>query len=72
MAGGAAVTVMTKSGTNDAAGARRSSSTTATSWNANTYFNNANGLTKPPVTSSIYGATLGGPIVKNRLFYFGS
>ncbi len=71
MAGGAAIAVVTKSGTNNLKGSAfifRNED----AWNANTFFNNANKLTKPPVTASIYGGTLGGPIVKNRLFYFGS
>jgi hypothetical protein len=71
MAGGAAIAVVTKSGTNNLRGSAFIFHN-RDDWNANTYFNNANGLTKPEVTNSIYGGTLGGPIVKNRLFYFGS
>ncbi len=71
MAGGAAIAVVTKSGTNNLRGSAFIFHN-RDDWNANTYFNNANGLTKPPVTNSIYGGTVGGPIVKNRLFYFGS
>jgi hypothetical protein len=71
MAGGAAIAVVTKSGTNNLRGSAFIFHN-RDEWNANTFFNNANKLTKPPVTNSIYGGTLGGPIVKNRLFYFGS
>ncbi len=71
MAGGAAIAVVTKSGTNNLRGSAFLFHN-RDDWNANTFFNNANGLSKPPVTNSIYGGTLGGPIVKNRLFYFGS
>jgi hypothetical protein len=70
MAGGAAVTVLTKSGTNEFHGSgfflRNQDE-----FNANTFANNANGLTKPDQGTSIYGGTVGGPIVKNRLFFFG-
>jgi hypothetical protein len=71
MAAGAAVTVVTKSGTNDIRGSAfflRNSE----GLNANTFFNNANNLPKPNLSNSIYGGTLGGPVVKNKLFFFGS
>jgi hypothetical protein len=70
MAGGAAVTVITKSGTNQLHGSgfflRNQDEL-----NANTFQNNAAGVAKPNLSSSIYGGTLGGPIVKNKLFFFG-
>lgn len=71
MAGGAASTVITKSGTNTLRGSgfwfgNRDE------FNANSLFNNANNLPKSPLTRDIYGGTVGGPIVKNKLFYFGS
>ena len=71
MAGGAAIGVVTKSGTNVLKGSAFLFHNTA-DWNANTFFNNANSLAKPKGTQSIYGGTVGGPVVKNRLFYFGS
>ena len=71
MAGGAAATVVTKSGTNEVRG--------SAFWfrnndklNANSFFNNAFGRAKDPLTRNIYGGTVGGPIVRNKLFYFGS
>jgi hypothetical protein len=71
MAAGAAVTVVTKSGTNELHGSafffRQQED-----WNANTFNNNANELPKPDLSNNIYGGTLGGPIVKNKLFFFGS
>jgi hypothetical protein len=71
MAGGAAVAVVTKSGTNNLKGSAFFFNN-RDDWNANTFFNNANRLAKPKVENRIWGGTLGGPIVKNRLFYFGS
>jgi hypothetical protein len=71
MAAGAAVTVVTKSGTNKFHGSTwffRNQD----EFNANTFFNNANNLTRPPTTNSIYGGTLGGPIKQNKLFFFGA
>lgn len=71
MAGGAATTVITKSGTNQLRGSgflfRNQEE-----WNSNSYFNNAFGLEKPPLSRNIYGGTVGGPILRNRLFYFAS
>jgi len=72
MAGGAAVTVITKSGTNNFRGS------------ALEYFNNEKLNAKPyffgvgaapdklPVKTNNYGATLGGPIRRDKLFFFGS
>jgi hypothetical protein len=71
MAGGAAATLITKSGTNELRG--------SAFWfnnrdalNANSFFNNANQLPKQPIDRHIYGGTVGGPVVRNRVFYFGS
>ncbi|HYO84707.1 MAG TPA: TonB-dependent receptor [Bryobacteraceae bacterium] len=68
MAGGAAITVITKSGTNDLHGS---------AWE---YHNNQRMRArsffmrpeqeKPRDTLNIFGATIGGPVVKNKLFYF--
>ena len=70
MAGGAAVTVITKSGTNQLHGS-------AFEFNNNQHMNARNffqpaGVDKPLSIYNNFGATLGGPIVKNKLFYFGS
>jgi len=67
-AGGAAITVITKTGTNDLHGS---------AWEyhnnqrlrARNFFQPAN-VEKPRDTLNIFGGTIGGPIVKNRLFYF--
>lgn len=70
MAGGAAVTVATKSGTNEFHGA------------AFEYFDNQSlrtrnyflpaGIDKATSVFNIFGGTLGGPIKKDKLFFFGS
>ncbi len=38
--------------------------------NASEYFANANGLKKPALRRNDYGFSLGGPIIKERLFFF--
>jgi hypothetical protein len=38
--------------------------------NANEFFANAAGIKRPPFTQNQYGATLGGPAVKEKLFFF--
>jgi hypothetical protein len=71
MAAGAAVTVVTKSGTNEVRGSAfffRAQD----EFNANTFNNNANNLPKNDLSNNIFGGTLGGPIVKNKLFFFGA
>jgi len=71
MAGGAAQTVVTKSGTNEFRG--------SAFWfyngdklNANSFFNNAGALPRTPLSRNTYGGTLGGPIKKDKLFFFAS
>ena len=71
MAAGSSTTVVTKSGTNELRGSAFGFYN-SDKLNANSLSNNANGLAKPPLSHSIYGGTIGGPIVKNRFFYFGS
>lgn len=70
MAGGAAVTVVTKSGTNDLHGS-------AFEFHDNQHLKSRNFFQAPNVDKPLsiynnYGLTFGGPIVKNKLFYFGS
>lgn len=68
---GAVVNVSIKSGTNQIRGSgwyfNRDASLAAKSWNANTF-----GLRKDDLAWHQAGATFGGPIAQNRLFYFGS
>lgn len=71
MAAGAAQTVVTKSGTNQFHGSGF--------WfyngdtlNANSFFNNANALPRTPLNRQTYGGTFGGPIKRDKLFFFAS
>jgi Carboxypeptidase regulatory-like domain len=73
MAGGAAITVITKSGTNEFRGSAFEFFNDET-LNARPYFF-GNAAAKPeklPIDSNIFGGTLGGPIKRNRVFFFGS
>ncbi len=71
MAAGAAQTVITKSGTNTLKGSAFYF-LNKDSLNANTYYNAYFDLPKPKADQKTFGATLGGPILKNKLFFFGS
>ena len=64
-AGGAAITVVTKSGTNKLHGSAFAFYNNQ-NFNAKPYFATA----KPDASSHIDGVTLGGPIMKNKLFFF--
>jgi hypothetical protein len=68
---GALVELSTRSGTNRLRGSvfefLRDKS-----MNANDPFNNAAGREKPPFRMNQYGGTLGGPIIRNKTFYFGA
>ncbi len=66
---GAQISLVTKSGSNDWHGAlflaNRNTATTA-----NDFFNNRIGLARPVLIRNTYGGALGGPIVKDKLFFF--
>ena len=67
---GALVNSTIKSGTNEFHGNGfeywRDSSLAANSWD-----NNRGGARKPELSQHIFGATIGGPIIQNKLFFFG-
>src|SRR5437867_607082 len=68
---GANVNIITKSGSNDFHGSvfeffRNEA------LNANDFFFNRNGLKKPVVRQNQYGGTIGGPLKRDKLFFFGS
>jgi Carboxypeptidase regulatory-like domain/TonB dependent receptor-like, beta-barrel len=72
MAGGAAITVITKSGTNEFKGSAFEFFNNE-KLNARPYFFGTG--TKPdklPIDRNIFGGTVGGPIRKNRVFFFAS
>ena len=68
MAGGAAITVSTKSGTNDRHGSAFAFHDNSRFGAKNFFFRD---LKTPKGLLNIDGFTLGGPIRKNKLFYFG-
>jgi hypothetical protein len=67
--GGGIISVVTKSGTNQLHGSLfdylRNDA-----FNANTYFGNLNGQPRPALKRNQFGGTFGGPVLKDRLFYF--
>jgi hypothetical protein len=72
MAGGAAVTVITKSGTNAFKGSGFEFYNSE-KLNSKPYFFGSGTLpSKLPLKAHTYGGTVGGPIKKNRVFFFGS
>jgi Carboxypeptidase regulatory-like domain len=68
---GANVDVVTKSGT-DAIHGSLFEFNRNTMFNANDYFLNSTGQPRPELKQNQFGATIGGPILKHKLFYFGS
>lgn len=68
---GAVVNVSIRSGGNDVHGSgwyfNRHEALAATPWSSNLI-----GLKKPDLRWNQYGGTIGGPIAKNKMFYFGS
>lgn len=68
---GAHIDVTTKSGTNDLHGSVFGTFGAA-KLNATPFFYNQAGLPKPDMHRYDIGASLGGPIIKNKLFYYGA
>jgi Carboxypeptidase regulatory-like domain len=66
---GAQVTMVTKSGTNDIHGNAFEFYQTPR-FNAKTYPSTINNTPKEQFVQHIFGGTIGGPIIKNKLFYF--
>ncbi len=68
---GAHIEVVTKSGTNDIHGSLYGYHQTS-AWNATPFFLKATGVsnTAPPLHRNVFGGMVGGPIIKNKLFYF--
>ena len=68
---GAQVSLVTKSGTNSFHGSlfeyHRNTVTTA-----NDFFNNAAGVERPQLLRNIFGGSLGGPVKKDKIFFFGT
>lgn len=68
---GAHIEVQTKSGTNDFHGGAYEYHQTS-GWDANEWFFNHNGLSRPSLHRNVYGGFLGGPIKRDKLFFFAS
>jgi len=68
---GAQMSMVTKSGTNTLHGSAYHYLRNR-ALNANTFFNNITGLNTPKLNRNIFGASLGGPVKKNKLFLFGN
>ena len=66
---GAQVNLVTKSGSNSWHGAAFEFYR-GTLFEANDWFNNASGVPRTPLVRNTFGGGLGGPIVKNKLFFF--
>ena len=66
---GAQISLVTKSGSNDWHGAlfwaNRNTATTA-----NDFFNNRSGIARPVLIRNTFGGAVGGPIVKDKAFFF--
>ncbi|HEY2393554.1 MAG TPA: TonB-dependent receptor [Candidatus Angelobacter sp.] len=69
--GGGIVTVVTKSGTNAFHGSAYDYNRND-AYNANDFFSNLNGQPRDTLKRNQFGGTFGGPIFKNKLFFFGS
>ena len=67
--GGAVINMVTKSGTNEFHGAVYHFYRNA-SLNANNFFSNRAGQDLPPFRRHLFGGVIGGPIKKDRLFFF--
>lgn len=67
---GAQVELVTKSGTNTLHGSAYYANRNE-AFNANDFFLNRQGIKQPPFRHHLYGMSLGGPVIKDRIFLFG-
>ncbi len=68
-ASGGIVSVVTKSGSNDFRGSLYAYNRNS-ALSSNTFDNNARGIDRPNFNRNQFGYSIGGPIVKNKLFFF--
>jgi hypothetical protein len=66
---GGQVELVTKSGTNEFHGNVREYNRTAATA-ANSFFNNKSGIERPQLTRNQFGGSIGGPIIRDTLFFF--
>jgi hypothetical protein len=66
---GGQVSLVTRSGTNQLHGSAYEYNRN-TAFTSNYWFNNRDGLERPQLVRNQFGASLGGPVKKDRLFYF--
>jgi len=66
---GAQISLVTRRGSNDFHGAGFYF-IRPTSFSANDFFNNLSGIDRPSLNRDVYGGRIGGPIIKDRLFFF--
>ena len=66
---GGQVSLVTRSGTNDLHGSAYEYNRN-TDYTANNWFNNKSGVARPQLVRNQFGAALGGPVKKNKIFYF--
>lgn len=66
---GGQVALITRSGSNELHGSAYEYNRN-TDYTANNFFNNVSGLSRPQLVRNQFGASLGGPVKKNRIFYF--
>jgi hypothetical protein len=66
---GGQVELVTKGGTNDFHGNVREYNRTAATA-ANSFFNNRAGIARPQLTRNQFGGSIGGPIMKDKMFFF--
>lgn len=66
---GAQISLITKRGSNSFHGSLYEFNRN-TAFTANSFFNNEAGVPRPQLVRNVFGASAGGPVIKNRLFFF--
>ena len=66
---GGQISLVTKSGSNQWHGSAHEYNRN-TIFAANDFFNNKNGVERPPLNRNQFGGSIGGPILKDKLFFF--